>query len=297
MDDLRTPTSGGMTRRDALRRGAILGGAAVWTVPAVQSVGVRAALGQEANGTPPPTDPGTGDGTVTGQVSDARTGDPIGGALVQIAGQSQTTAADGLFSFSGVPAGNQTLQASASGYSTASATVMVVDGATVNHNLELSTLGLITAVLTWGANPADLDLHASGPDGSGGRFHVYFGARSPVDHASLDRDDTSSFGPETTTFNVSPATPGQYVPGEYRIWVHHYAGNGDLATSGGELVLTGRESQVGAFQASGASGPANSSHWRVVDFTLDAAGVMSGVTIRQLLENNQFGASGAGVVY
>lgn len=298
MSELDTPISSGMTRRDALRRGAILGGAAVWTAPAVQTIGVRAAFGQDAIGTPPPTEPPPGNGTVTGQVSDARTGGPIDGATVQIAGQMQVTGPDGQFSFTNVAAGSQTLQASASGYSTASATVMVVDGATVTHNLELSALGLITAVLTWGANPEDLDLHASGPDGSGGRFHVYFGnGSSSGGNASLDRDDTSSFGPETTTISVLSAPGSGYVPGTYEFWVHHYFGNGDLATSGGELVLTGRESQVGAFLASGASGPADSSHWRVVSFTLDAAGMMSNVTTQQLLENNQFGASGAGVVY
>lgn len=53
MNDDVSPTLG-ISRRDVLRRGAVVGGTLVWAAPAVQSIS-RAALAQD-NGTPPPDD-------------------------------------------------------------------------------------------------------------------------------------------------------------------------------------------------------------------------------------------------
>lgn len=50
----------GMTRRDALRRGALLGGATVWAIPTVQAVAMSAHAGQNPSAPPfppPPTGP------------------------------------------------------------------------------------------------------------------------------------------------------------------------------------------------------------------------------------------------
>lgn len=277
MDTPKTPAATTITRREALRRGAVVGGAAAWALPTVQTIGVRAAYAQTA-GTPQPGDPGTG--SVSGVVIDARTGDPISGATVQIAGQLAVTGSDGGFAFSNVPAGNQTLTGSHPDYSTASVPVTVPDGGAVVQNLVLSPLGLITMVLTWGVDPRDLDLHASGPDGSGGRFHCYFSTPNPVTHASLDVDDVTSFGPETITINVSSGT-GDFVAGQYEFWVHHFAGTGDFSTSEGRTVLTGRDAQVGEWLAADASGDPTLRIWRVVGFDLDTAGAISNVTVRQ----------------
>lgn len=277
MDTPKTPAATTITRREALRRGAVVGGAAAWALPTVQTIGVRAAYAQTA-GTPQPGDPGTG--SVSGVVIDARTGDPIGGATVQTAGQSAVTGSDGGFAFSGVPAGNQTLTGSHPDYSTASVPVTVPDGGAVVQNLVLSPLGVITLVLTWGVSPRDLDLHASGPDGSGGRFHVAFYDMNPVPHASLDVDDTSSFGPETVTINVT-SPGGSFVAGQYEFWVHNWSGEATFAVSEGRTVLTGRDAQVGEWLASGASGDPSLRIWRVVGFDLDTAGAISNVTVRQ----------------
>lgn len=75
-------------------------------------------------------------------------------------------------------------------------------------------VGQYRIVLTWGADPSDLDSHLTGPTGTGNeRYHVYFGDRTYVTTAGdtlavLDTDDTGSFGPETTTF--TPAANGVY---------------------------------------------------------------------------------------
>jgi len=44
-------TSQGITRRDLLRRGAVLGGAVVWTTPVVQTLGMGRAFAQTASPT------------------------------------------------------------------------------------------------------------------------------------------------------------------------------------------------------------------------------------------------------
>lgn len=268
----------GLTRREALRRGAVVGSAAVWAIPTVQTIGVRAAFGQ-ALGSPRPSEPGTG--SVTGAVINARTGNPVSGATVQLAGQSVTSGANGEFSFSNVPAGTHSLSASHVDYSTATVPVTVPDGGSVAQNIVLSPLGVLTMVLSWGAQPSDLDLHASGPDGSGGRFHVAYYSSNPVPHASLDVDDTSSFGPETVTINVSGDGSGNYVAGQYEFWVHNYSGEASFAVSEGRTVLTGRDTQVGEWLASGASGNSADRIWRVAGFDLDTAGAISNLQVRQ----------------
>lgn len=66
-DDMDTETNSPerISRRDALRRGAVLGGTLVWAAPAVQSVGMRGAFAQQ-NGTPETSDfcP-AGEGSIT----------------------------------------------------------------------------------------------------------------------------------------------------------------------------------------------------------------------------------------
>src|SRR5690606_12402407 len=67
--------------------------------------------------------------------------------------------------------------------------------------------GALRLVLAWGQTPADLDAHLTGPNGTGGRFHVYWVERS-YGATRLDVDDTQSYGPETIT--VFPTAAGTY---------------------------------------------------------------------------------------
>jgi hypothetical protein len=61
----------------------------------------------------------------------------------------------------------------------------------------------LKAVLTWGLNPSDLDSHIQGYLNGSQQFHVYYGDteyyRNGELHVNLDVDDTSSYGPETTS--------------------------------------------------------------------------------------------------
>lgn len=75
--------------------------------------------------------------------------------------------------------------------------------------------GIITARLTWGAEP-DVDLHAYEPNGT----HVFY-ANPDGESGFLDVDDVSSFGPEH--YYVSCET---LETGTYRFGVNYYSGSG-----------------------------------------------------------------------
>ena len=75
----------GTTRRDLLRRGALIGGATVWAVPAVQALSMAAAHAEPtSNPTPVPTPSpspigGGGGGSGGGNPTPSPTPSPIGG--------------------------------------------------------------------------------------------------------------------------------------------------------------------------------------------------------------------------
>jgi len=91
--------------------------------------------------------------------------------------------------------------------------------------------------MTWGLNPDDLDSHLTGPDpgvSPTAGFHVYYaikGAFALPPYASLDVDDTDSFGPEVITVS-------KFNTGTYRYSVHHYAGPGTIFSSPTRVELT-----------------------------------------------------------
>lgn len=90
------------------------------------------------------------------------------------------------------------------------------------------TSGSYRFILVWGENPKDLDSHLTGPDGSGGRFHMNWSSYEPTSSVSLDVDDTDSYGPETTT--ISSLSNGMY-----RFSVHNFT-NRYLATGGSGIA-------------------------------------------------------------
>lgn len=104
-------------------------------------------------------------------------------------------------------------------------------------------------VLTWSSTPRDLDSHISGPLSTGGRFHVYYSDMSASDNgetvASLDLDDTSSYGPETITLKKTQ-------DGVYKYAVHDYSNRNSssstaLSMSGAKVELYCGNSLVGTY--------------------------------------------------
>ena len=85
----------------------------------------------------------------------------------------------------------------------------------------------IRIVLTWGAEPGDLDSHLVGSQALfGNSFHIYYGDKTYYDGehkiyvADLDYDDTTSYGPEVTTIH-------QGFVGTCYFYIHDYSTGSD----------------------------------------------------------------------
>lgn len=194
-----------------------------------------------------------GAGTVEGRIVDAVTGEAVSGVEINLReginateGEvvaSTPTSSSGTYQISDLTAGNYTAEATASGYNTAYFTVTSIGGqtnsipdASINPESQDSEYRI---VLSWGETPEDLDSHLTYPRPDGdGRFHLYYATRisNPYsDYADLDRDDVTSFGPETISIY-------QVLDGVYRYSVHDYTNRGAsqstvLANSGAQVEV------------------------------------------------------------
>ena len=121
----------------------------------------------------------------------------------------------------------------------------------------------LRVVLTWGEDPGDLDSHLTGPDGQGGRFHVYFSDRSFGD-TNLDVDDTSSFGPETIT--IYPSTDGVYRYSVFNYSDDSENGAAGIAASPTRVEVYSAEGLVRSYTAPPAQ-PGNT--WRVFEMYVE----------------------------
>lgn len=227
-------------------------------------------------------------GTITGEVVDAQTGALLPGVQLSVVGTeaSATTDTSGRFTIDDAPEGSRTLSATLMGYVPSTIPVVVTAGESVEVSIGLLAIGAggdgVAVVLSWGMTPLDLDLHVSGPDGSGGRFHIAYFALSPVPHGSLDLDDVTSFGPETVT--VSPTNGETYVVGSYHVWIHNFSGEAGFDGSGGVVTLFAGGAQFAQYQVQDASGDSSSLIWRVVEFDLAEDGELSNVNALESFE-------------
>jgi uncharacterized protein YfaP (DUF2135 family) len=137
----------------------------------------------------------------------------------------------------------------------------------------------VIVVLTWGQQPVDLDAHLTGPNNAGGRFHLFFGNRTPVPYATLDLDDTSSFGPETVTVS---SLNGSFVGGTYNYYVNNFNGDASWNVSQAVVTVFQRGGQVAQFPVSAASGSTSAPNWQVFTFSITAAGQVSITPVQQL---------------
>ncbi len=184
--------------------------------------------------------------TITGCVENAA-GNPVNHARVSMEGQDYNGSSHAFTNSQGI----FTIQAKRGGISLLngifadklSSTVTVGDDEDTNFDLDITSSCLIlaneaiTARLTWGENPADLDTHLYGPND----YHIWFsnlGSLNSAPFAQLDVDDTDSFGPEVLTIAQFPE------PGTYRYAVHHYSGTSTISNSSAQirLRLNGRTS-------------------------------------------------------
>ncbi|MGP1675000.1 MAG: galactose oxidase-like domain-containing protein, partial [Candidatus Limnocylindrales bacterium] len=91
-------------------------------------------------------------GSISGTISNALTGDPIGGATVTTSAGTATTNGQGQYSFAGVPAGEVVVTFSAGGYATESLSATVVGGANtvLDHGMTVpgDIAGRVTSATT-----------------------------------------------------------------------------------------------------------------------------------------------------
>lgn len=201
-------------------------------------------------------DSGSSTVAITGTVVDASTGNPITDAKITLNpvsghGLPQTVVTDESGEYTGhIAKGNYSVSTSADGYVSDSRLVTVnADGQVMNITLirHTSSTTEYKAVLTWGESPRDLDSHLIGSDGINEPYHVYYSspdAYSPDSDkviASLDHDDTTSYGPETVTFDVSSN-------GTYSYYVHNYSQDGNMNQSGAEVRLYKGNSLINTYR-------------------------------------------------
>lgn len=170
------------------------------------------------------------------------------------------TDANGNYSVN-LPYGNYTLTAEKSGYVTTPVNIIVQKGTTASQNGTISPAlsgSDFRIVLTWGANPRDLDSHMKGRWLNGNDFHVYFAAKGSYgyneERCVLDVDDTTSYGPETITLNA-PANE------KYYYYIHKYSGSGTLSSSEAQIKVYQAGKLVAIFNVPSNMGSGN--YWNV----------------------------------
>jgi hypothetical protein len=141
--------------------------------------------------------------------------------------------------------GHYTIEAGANGYAKSYSTVTIVGDVNVNKEVSISPVladDQLRAVLTWGQFPSDLDSHLVKKINGVESYHVYYGNQAPTNaDASLDTDDTSSYGPETVTINnIDPNAI-------YTYYVYNFSGGEDgvLPDSGAKIdIYSGDSAQT-----------------------------------------------------
>mgnify|MGYP000479721928 CR=1 FL=1 len=188
-----------------------------------------------------------GDGELSGRFIHSMTGGNIENVTYElrkgwdnVIGETvkEGVSADGTYTLT-VPAGNYTLNASNEDFVSAHINVVVQANACSERDVTMSPTnisagdeGLLQIVLTWGETPRDLDSHLLGPADENGDdyFHVYYRDKNAYSEdgdviANLDLDDTSSYGPETTTIYKG------FTGRKYSFYVYDYTNGEDDAST------------------------------------------------------------------
>jgi len=216
----------------------------------------------------------TSTGTISGTVISSTTGSGLSGVYVSVSENSSyydTTDTYGDFSIV-IPQGTYTVIFSLTGYTFSDVSITVTSGQTseVSTNLTIGnpavSSGDIRLVLSWGANPSDLDAHLISPYNS---EHLYF-SDSSISGAMLDVDDTSSYGPETVTIS-------NFYDGTYKFYVHRFSGTGYLTTSSAVVKIYDAS---GLIRTVSVPTSGTGDYWYVADLTED------GYTLKNTIQSS-----------
>jgi hypothetical protein len=156
--------------------------------------------------------------------------------------------------------GTYTLTCSKTGFITTPINFRIVQNLVINDWFSISPAlnGDFRIVLEWGERPFDLDLHF---EKSGGYHISYRTMKTAADgSAQLDRDDTSSWGPETITIKKADQRSG------YTLYVIDYTNSGSrsstaLSQSGARVRVYGDNKLLNTFTVPGSG---QGTRWNVL---------------------------------
>ena len=217
--------------------------------------------------------------SISGKVVDSRTGEGLGGIELTLypLGEKTVTASNGAYIFSNFSVyytdASYTIVASKVGYDQNKLeNIQIILGTNnLDNNISLNPIVSFTEeyriVLEWGENPRDLDSHLWTPSIGGTSYHIYYITENSYNdlnsppYADLDVDDTSSYGPETTTI-------ASLQPGIYTYAIYHYGGSGTITTS--EATVRVYDS-IGLLQSFSVPAVYSEDNWWWTVFTIDGS--------------------------
>lgn len=231
------------------------------------------------------------EGIAGGKITNAVTGGDIEGITLEIrrgwnntsgeAIKTTSTNEDGKYEVK-LPLGNYTVKMIKEGYVTGSYNIYIASGSTLNQNATLvpnsseMPAGDLRIVLTWDEVPRDLDSHLVGPTADGlGYFHTAYYSKdyseNGVKYADLDLDDTTSYGPETTTVYKMNST------GTYSFYVHDYTNGGDysskeMSNSGAKVKVYKGDELIATYNI---STNVEGIYWHVFDYNAETNSITS----------------------
>jgi carboxypeptidase family protein/F5/8 type C domain-containing protein len=188
--------------------------------------------------------------TLSGNVTDSATGNPISGATVTAGSSSTTSSGSGQYTLSSLTPGTYTATASASGYTSASASVTVYSGVTTTQNFALvanagaaaTSLAVAAASGTYGGTTTLSATLTSAGTGVSGKSITFSLSGNSVGSASTDGSGTASL----TNVSLSGIGAGTYASGVSA----SFAGDASYTSSSGANSLTvSKASQTITFSA------------------------------------------------
>lgn len=214
---------------------------------------------------------------VEGQISDATNMDSLSGAQVVIKQGdleiTRTTNNRGRFDAEGVPSGDVEMTITKDGYIEAHKELHVTGSISAGAGADVSLSPVLPpdgwrVVLSWEEAPRDLDSHFYFEGSSchmyWARRHVSCGAFGGVS-ATLDVDDVSSYGPETSTIMNLNACQGRSSC-KLVFKVHNYSRRPGWSESGAVVKLYNGMSEVGTYHVGSdgvESGSGRQQYWSV----------------------------------
>lgn len=206
-----------------------------WNLLIPVNVNMEKAAGEE-----PTTEANPYLGSVAGKIKDASTGVGVkdadlifrkgsdihsGGSVAEF-----STDANGNY-FAKIDEGNYCVEVRKTGYIAQFENVVVQRNVnSTGQDIVISTKmnGEIRIVLTWNAEPQDLDSYLEGTTDAGTTVDINYMSKTCTE-ADLDVDDIDGYGPETVTIHD--------INGVYDFYVHDYRETGQMAAGGASVTI------------------------------------------------------------